>query len=187
MKIIGLSGKAGSGKDYIAHAYFAPLGYKVISLSWHIKMDMIAKGIVTYQDAFAVKSPQFRESIQRYGTKLGRDVYGEDVWINAMSAWMHTFKREWGFDKFVVTDVRFPNEFAHISTRMKGRVFRVHAPQRAGQTTLDEVARAHSSEIALDVVPLDRFDGVIPNDIDTAVDEQERVVQALIEKYSLHQ
>lgn len=66
------------------------------------------------------KYADVRRLLQRLGTEGGRNILGENIWVDT------AFARAQG-DKIVVTDVRFPNEAEGIRTR-GGRVVRVERP-----------------------------------------------------------
>lgn len=165
IKVIGLSGKAGSGKDYIASRIITPkYGYVPFSIAWQVKASLVAKGVLTYEEAFVTKPPHARHLLQAEATESGRDIYGEDMWLRAADAWMRTIYEQWGIQRFVLSDIRFPNEVEYIK-KMGGKVFRIIAPTRVSQSPLTVEARNHYSETALDDYPLDNFDGIIDNDI----------------------
>lgn len=165
IKVIGLSGKAGSGKDYIASNIITKhYGYLPFSIAWQVKASLVAKGALTYEEAFITKPPKARHLLQQEATESGRDIYGADMWLRAADSWIRTIYEHWGIQRFVLSDVRFPNEVEYIK-QMGGKVFRVIAPNRVAQSPLSAEARMHYSEIALDNYPLDNFDGIIENDI----------------------
>lgn len=163
LDIIGISGKLGTGKDFIASRYFFPLGYKQWSFAWHFKIWIAGKGEATYDELFHTKPPKIRNLLQQEGTERGRDVYGENVWVNTAFSWMELLNEVWGFNKFIIPDVRFPNEADAILDR-GGRVFRIIAPIRDANSGASEEARNHLSETALDNYPKDKFSGFILND-----------------------
>lgn len=161
IKVVGLSGKFGTGKDYIAHKFFYPRGYKPISLAWHFKVWLVGQGKATHEEVFVTKPPNVRHLLQQAGTEEGRDVYGEDIWVDTMFEWINLFSEKWEINKFVVPDVRFPNEVEGIQ-RHGGIVLRVNAPQRNANAPYGSEARSHRSEISLDGYT--GFDFVIDND-----------------------
>ena len=78
--VIGLSGKAGSGKDYVAKTCFVQdRGFKNVSLAWHFKIECISRGHATYEEVFVTKPPRVRKLLQILGTEEGRDVWGNDI------------------------------------------------------------------------------------------------------------
>jgi hypothetical protein len=64
--------------------------------------------------------PDVRRLLQRLGTEAGRDILGENIWVDT------AFSRAAG-GRLVVTDVRFPNEAQGIRDR-GGLVIRIERP-----------------------------------------------------------
>jgi hypothetical protein len=178
-KVIGLSGKAGSGKDHIASRIITPhYGYVPFSLAWHIKTSLIGKNACTYEEAFITKPPRVRHLLQQEGTESGRDIYGKDIWLDTAFAWMQLVYEQWGIARFVVPDVRFPNEVEYIK-RKGGKVLRIIAPNRVAGSPLSMEARMHRSETALDDYPPDNYDGLLDNDIGSEDTLTDRVYHTL--------
>lgn len=161
LDVIGISGKAGSGKDYIASTYLIPAGYMPVSLADHFKITIAGRGLATYEEVFDTKPPHVRKLLQEEGTERGRNIYGEQVWCNTLEIFMRRIAERWGMNKFVVADVRFPNEVQWVQS-LGGRVWRIEAPTRTLLSTLTPEARLHISETALDAFT--GFNGVINND-----------------------
>lgn len=122
--IIGLTGKAGSGKSTIAEYLEKRHGYVRLSLTEPLKNMLRALGLsdnMLYGEDKEVTSELLcgksaRHAMQTLGTEWGRNLIGEDIWINCL-------ERKIGFligigkDKFVIDDVRFLNEANWIGTR----------------------------------------------------------------------
>jgi hypothetical protein len=178
IEVIGISGKAGTGKDFIYTNYLAPLGYRRWALADHFKIWAVGKGAATYDEVFHTKPPHVRKALQQTGTEEGRNVYGEDVWCVAAKAWMEHLNITWGENKFCITDVRFPNEVVFIKN-MGGKILRIEAPQREAVSTLSAEARTHISETALDEFPISEFSAIIRNDPDDAETVESQIKSAL--------
>lgn len=163
MHIIGLSGRAGAGKDWITEHILKPDGYFQISFAWHFKIWMVSTGEATYEEVFVTKPPHIRKKLQRRGTEEGRNVYGENIWCQTALAWMRLLHDTNGVQKFVIPDIRFPNELEFVQ-QQGGLVFRINAPTRTANSNLTPEAREHISETALDHIPPTGFDGIIQND-----------------------
>ncbi len=161
IEIVGLSGKAGSGKDHIAQTVLLPLGYTQFSLAYHLKVWIIARGLATWEEVFITKPPHVRKLLQEEGTERGRNVFGNDIWCQTAGLWMRVLAENSGITKFVIPDVRFPNEVEFIQG-MGGQVWRIHAPQRTDNSSLTKEAREHISETALDQYL--GFNAIIQND-----------------------
>lgn len=143
LKIIGLHGMAGSGKDFIAENCLSPLGYFRFALANHFKIDLIRKGTYTYEEVYVTKPPHVRHGMQDAGTKDGRDTYGEDVWLIAAEAWMYSIHMSNKINKFVIADIRFDNEAEWIKS--KGGIM-IKLESNRTRFGMDEQAKKHSSE-----------------------------------------
>lgn len=163
IEVIGLSGKAGSGKDFIAQNILKPLGYHQFSLAWHFKIGLVGESKASHEEVFKTKPEHVRRMLQQKGTEQGRDVFGDNVWCNHIKEWFIVLNENWGINKFVIPDVRFPNEVEFIQ-KMDGKVFRIFAPKRVECSPLSQEARNHISETALDHFPKEKFDAIIWND-----------------------
>jgi hypothetical protein len=108
--------------------------------------------------------------MQLMGTEAGRNVFGQDLWV-------HAFLRACassGHDRWVVSDVRFPNE-ANAILAAGGQVYRVDRPG-AGATG---GAANHPTETAL--LGYDRWSDVIQNDF-TLPDLFRKVEEQVVSK-----
>jgi len=97
-------------------------------------------------DRAKVEYPEIRQLLQRLGTEVGRELYGENFWVERV---MSQINRG---EQVVITDVRFPNEEQAVHSA-GGRVFRI---VRTGVSA----ANGHASELEIDRLSVD---GVIPN------------------------
>lgn len=99
----------------------------------------------------AKKIPSVRKFLQEEGTERGRDVYGEDYWVNQC-------EEDWqGYDKVAAKDVRFPNEGQRIHDR-GGQIWEIRRP--GFDNGLGENQK-HRSETEMSKIPVDV---VIEND-----------------------
>lgn len=162
--IIGLSGYAQTGKDTIAQHLVNEHGFTRIAFADPIREALYALNpkindipslpgmslswLVDKMGWEGVKqeSQEVRGYLQRMGTEVARNQWGNDFWVDL------AMKKADDFGNVVITDVRFPNEYNAIKYR-NGQVWRVnklnHGP-----------ANDHPSEIALDDF---NFDWSIPN------------------------
>lgn len=161
LDIIGVSGKAGSGKDYVTEHFLRPLGYHRIALADHFKIWAVGRGLATREEVFVTKPPHVRSALQRVGTEEGRNQFGEAIWCNTALAWMEHHAEMWGITNFAVCDVRFVNEVQFVQAQ-GGRVLRLVAPERVAVNRLTDEARLHPSETSLD--DYDGFDAFILTD-----------------------
>jgi hypothetical protein len=155
--IIGLSGYAKSGKDTVA-SFITELHpqWEVKKFSGKLKdVASILTGVPAHlfeDQAFKTRhiigwDMTVRELLQRVGTEGIRNGVHPDAWVNAL------FADYYQHDKWIITDVRFPNEAEAIRER-GGKLIRVVRPGISA-------VNSHSSETALDDWD---FDAVINND-----------------------
>lgn len=183
MKIVGISGKAESGKDtaagFIAAVYprarrvaFADaLKIQAIKI-WvaeggqgeaHpyrllVRGDLLGDAqVLTLANNLKIGSPAFRTFLQDYG-HLRRETDGADYWIK--QAFAHHEKVN-GQRPMLITDVRYKNEAEAILKR-RGILLRIERPGHQNKLTPEQ--RAHPSECDLD--DFDAFTEVITNNGD---------------------
>lgn len=178
MLLIGLCGKMGSGKDYIASKYIIPylknLKKTCLQLSFadQIKVNVICKNNIQFNDVFVKKTNDTRMLLQSEGTENGRNLYGEDIWIKYYKSWVQLFESR-DIDVIITSDVRFKNEYEYIKSR-GGFIIKIHAPHRneqrlqeecKGNKSIYDKIKNHSSECDLDDIEDNNYDFVIHNDL----------------------
>lgn len=178
MKIIGLSGKMGSGKNYFAekilYQHFKK-DYNILIIGFGdlMKNELYARDLsLEYDQLYDYKTFETRKKLQLYGTENGRDKYHDNIWVRGLDIQIETFKRRSGDDEamVIICDVRFKNEYDYVKSK-GGKVIRLNSPNRTllryvneSNNDSDKLAtiRSHRSETDLDDVI---FDTVINNDI----------------------
>jgi phosphomevalonate kinase len=184
MILIGLSGKLGSGKNYIAEKIIAPYfqdKYNILIIGFgdQVKNELYARDIaLTYDLLYDLKTYESRKKLQEYATEYGRDKYNQDMWIRGLDMQIETFAKRSPKEVMVlICDVRFVNEADYIKKK-KGLLFKINSPNRTNsrywkeadnnQIKYDNICN-HKSEIDLDNYKL--FDLLINNDIELDVNE----------------
>jgi hypothetical protein len=143
-KIIGISGKAGSGKDHLGKL-LRRYGYQNVGFAWPLKMAAMDNGY-TYEEVFVSKPPHVRKWLQEYGVSKRR----EDplYWIKRLNRLIHMLHSEGGIQNFVITDMRFPNEYDYVKAH-NGKTIRLLHGDRPYPLEYSAAA-LHESETALD-------------------------------------
>ena len=148
LNIIGLSGYGRAGKDEAARGLME-VGYKRLAfadklrealyiLDPYVAPNIRLSWVVDehgWDEAKARHNEEIRKLLQRMGTEVGRNLLGENIWVDA------TLDGLPGGD-YVITDCRFVNEANGILAR-GGRVIRINRP---GNGPVND----HISEVALD-------------------------------------
>ena len=134
--LIGLCGKAGSGKDFIGNILCDKYGFKRFAFADPLK-DHCRKE----HGWDGKKDNKGRKLLQEEGTEKHRSI-NPNVWLDRLT---HEIELAFGdgHRKFVITDTRFPNELYY--TKELGISARI-----TGRGGLDSKNSQHSSENALD-------------------------------------
>jgi len=171
--IIGLSGYAQSGKDEIAKvlldenferaAFADTLREALVALNPMAGYGVFLADVVGMLGWEEAKRnyPEVRRLLQRMGTEAGRNIFGEQIWVNKTLGSLDPTKN------YIITDVRFKNE-ADAIRDLGGQMWRVTRPGTGP-------VNSHSSEVALDNYV---FDYVVENKGD--LDELKVLVLALV-------
>lgn len=142
MKIVGICGEAGAGKDTLGEI----LGGEIISFAGPLKdvcsfvFDIPHEEFITQEGKARCHDNGFgftnRRLLQIVGTEMFRKLIHNDVWIEK-------FKREVShYEYVVVTDIRFDNE-AEIIKGMGGLILEIVRPNNPIET------EEHLSEVGI--------------------------------------
>lgn len=142
MTLIFLMGRQRAGKDTVADYLVKEYGFEKLALADEVKD--IAK------DYFGMEEKD-RGLLIQIGTKM-REI-DPDVWINIL--WrLVSLRHRFGVDRFVIPDVRFPNEYEFFQ-KQGGIPVRVDAPWsiRHLRPGYDEEFESDPTETQLDEYP----------------------------------
>lgn len=163
MIIVGITGKAGAGKDTIADRLVTEWGFKKLSFAAPLKavllkidpilgMDIFQPGhTITLSEALkkfggedGVKKlyPSYRKYLQKLGTE-GIRAIDEDFWIKAAIKEIDKEDRD---ARLVFTDCRFPNEADLFHYRLPGNTTEVWQVDRPAELRTNGQVEAHISE-----------------------------------------
>lgn len=127
--LVGICGKAGSGKDTIGDYLVEKHNFKKIALADPIKRlvkDVFALDDHTVYDRVAREQPldrwegwTVRKLLQYIGTELFRENIDDSVWVKSLWYKIQDDKE----NNYVVTDVRFPNELQYFKDNAKDGEF----------------------------------------------------------------
>ena len=152
-KIIGLTGKAQSGKDTVAKIIIEHLGkLNAIRIAFADEVKRICAaglGIDIKQLEAKKQEPKIRRLLQRVGTDVFRE-YDEHVWINRGFEKIRMLKNYNNGILFIITDVRFLNE-AEAIHKEGGLIWRI---SRNHQKQNKRIA-LHKSETEMDQIEPD--------------------------------
>lgn len=165
MIIVGITGKAGSGKDTAADRMVAKHGFTKMSFAAPLKKALLAVDPILGQDIFqpghtitlsealhkyggedGVKSlyPAYRKYLQRLGTEGIRSI-DDAFWIKAAVKEVNKLDRD---ARVVFTDCRFPNEANVIgyTLSLDGNTTELWQLERQAELRTNGTVAPHSSE-----------------------------------------
>lgn len=155
VSLLGISGEAGSGKSTMAKFLYRTFGFVPEALANPFKKDGVMQANLPVGEVFGShKSPETRAWLQKRGTEESRDIAGEDVWVHYLELDL-LYNLDHGVDRYLVTDVRFPNEVRAIQS-LGGMVYRLE-----GRGGASGAAGGHRSERSLD--GFEGFDAFLDN------------------------
>lgn len=155
VKILILSGKAGSGKSTVADMIKEILDKKVVILSYASYLKMYAKEILGYDEQKDVKP---REFLQHLGVELIKNNIDDKMLIRRIIEDIKVYS--YFYDVIVISDARFISEIEDIKTNFDN-VTVIHIDGFENNLTADE--KKHSTEVALD--GYNNYDYVIDNKV----------------------
>lgn len=157
MKLIGLTGPAGSGKDSVAGFLSALHNFEKFALADPIRfaiMGMFGTSYTEMNDRLAKestiewigKSP--RQLMQTLGTEWGRKHVADDIWLRIAERKIETIRSANRFESnpiagIVISDIRFDNE-AELLRRLGGQIWHIYRPGTEFRLVGDTAA--HPSE-----------------------------------------
>ena len=184
--IIGISGKLGSGKDYMTNNVIIPVleqyahkskdnaKYLQCAFADQIKVNVMVKNNVLYSDVYESKTAESRLLLQKEGTDA-RKLDNPNIWVDYLANWINVYYNR-NITTFVISDVRYKNEYNFIKNNDNdtiGLMIKVVAPTRNenrltresnGNDFIYNKIKSHPSECDLDDLPDEHFDLIIHND-----------------------
>lgn len=147
MRIVGISGKAESGKTTFANILREELelnNKRVLLINYGDFVKFVAKQYYFWNGE---KDEGGRALLQHIGTEQGRNKVSENIWVDMVINTVEVAQND--YDVAIVADCRFPNEFDRWRERgyemLKIKMWRI-----THESKLTEEQKQHPSETALD-------------------------------------
>ena len=165
MKLIGLAGKARTGKNTVGQYLSDRHGFIQMAMAGPLKGMLHALGLdpkdyqTTEQKETIIPwlGVSYRHCAQTLGTDWMRVLVNESGWLILAERWIRQLA-EVGAPGAVITDMRFENEAAMVRD-LGGQV--IHLRSKRALEGMSPEARSHASESGIAVGPIDR---VLQND-----------------------
>lgn len=147
MQIIGIAGKAESGKTTLANILKERLEEnhkRVLLINYGDFVKFICK---QYYNWNGEKDEYGRALLQHVGTEQGRMMVDENIWVDMVINTVEVALRD--YDVAIVADCRFPNEFDRWEEKGK-KILKIRIVRPEYQNKLTEEQKNHASETSLD-------------------------------------
>lgn len=141
--LVGLIGKAGSGKTTLANVFQREGGFTKKAFGDGVKSTILKAGILTEREIIE-KGPKCRFMLQHIATDLIREQVDPDFWVRIIRTYLYSIDLD--SKNIVIDDVRFLNE-AKMIKDFRGTLVRIYRP---GVETMN-----HRSETEMDQVKPD--------------------------------
>lgn len=191
INLIGIHGLYGVGKDAVAQIIHEVYGHEIKHFAepvykslWNLnpwvlldcgEFKRLQDIVLDHGWDYAKSIPEVRRGLQVTGTENGRDIHGEDCWVEYAAKQYDEFMPAYGERglelQWAYSDLRFENEGEWLFD-MNGATIKVIGPQRRGG---GDATKKHSSEAGL---PDHLFDVIINND-GTLGDLRVKVINAM--------
>lgn len=148
MKIIGISGRARSGKDTAAQ-YLIKKNPAIIrrALADSLKEDAVKMDFATMEECMSKADPKVRRFLQLWGTEHGRCI-DSDYWLLRWSQWvLSAYIRNPKLEGIVIPDIRFPNEAEAVLNTFGGYLLHIDADKRIADEIQPHASESHFQEI----------------------------------------
>lgn len=154
-QLIGITGKARSGKDSLAEIVARNHSVYVTSFAEPMRLLLCDILSVDLDQLDAIKSEPHpilggktpRVALQHLGTEYGRQMIDANLWVNVVSHKIDQAMASHHYDFVMITDVRFDNE-AELIKEKNGQILQVIRPDM----TIKESAHSSEQGIASDLI-----------------------------------
>lgn len=140
MKIYGLAGCLGAGKDYVAKEYIMPILHAhgiqfvtTLGIADALKAHAISKYGLKHEDVFAGNKDA---AVRRYLQLCG----GDKDWVHEARIALKTLAVR-GAEAVIITDIRSQKEVDLVVDEFGGTVFRIESPGRTNKRLDIECAK----------------------------------------------
>lgn len=147
--VIGLTGKAGCGKDTLAalfKRYHSDQNVRLMAFASALKrragvvFDEPMSAFYDTKDAMSKWGMTYRALLQKFGTEFAREMIDKDFWVKTLDYEYNSVCSN--ADVVVITDVRFDNEAEWVLAQ-GGFIVEIH---RGQASDLTEQEMEHASE-----------------------------------------
>jgi hypothetical protein len=155
--LIGLVGKAQSGKSIAAKYLVEKYNFKKVAFTDPLKEMLLRAGMCSREELYDKKTDQSRYLMQKIGTDIFRKQVDWNFWTKRMKKRLCYFRN---FD-IVIDDIRFHNE-ADLIRELDGIVVKIERENHVA----DSKADLHESEKLLESIYADQYISAKSGDIE---------------------
>lgn len=155
--LIGIAGRAGTGKDFLTKNLIVPMltqgqTYSIMSFADHFKCEAIVTNKLDRSMVYGRKDKPTRVALQTIATDA-RNKHGPNIWVDILNEKIEQTVKRNGTKYIFITDCRFPNEIEFIKSK-NGLMILVEAEDRhmnemKKENQEDKTVMNHVSETSL--------------------------------------
>ncbi len=171
MKIVGLVGRAQSGKTTIGKHLVKCFGFKRMSFADALKDMIINAGLCTHDEVYVQKTPESRRMLQIIGTEIFRKQVHPDFWVQKVAPALRQAHQD--NQSVVFDDIRFPNEAKLIRSYLgEGILVKVEREDFTDATA----GKTHESESLVDSIETHHIIRARSGEVDKLFERIEQII-----------
>lgn len=156
--IIGLVGRAQSGKSTAAKYLIKEYGFIQTAFAEPLKQMILKAGMATHEELYHKKTEMSRWLMKKIGTEIFREQVDPDYWIKAMQYHLDLTIKENPSKKIIIDDIRFPNEAKLLMDCYNCTLIRIERINNDGSYFIDsDAGEIHKSESQIDSIPVNQI------------------------------
>ena len=175
MDLIGLVGRAGAGKTFLAKHLEAKYGYKRLSFANPLKQMLLNAGMCSAEELWGEKTEQSRWLLQKIGTDIFRKQVDPKFWVRWTAKLID--KEIKAGHSVVLDDIRFPEEAALVRAyRKNGILVRLER----GNYTDATAGTTHESECQVGDIECNHIILALSGEVDKIIWQMDEILKGVM-------
>jgi hypothetical protein len=175
MKLIGLVGRAGAGKTFVANHLVQKYGFRRLSFGDPLKEMLLAAGMCTKEELWGDKTEHSRWLLQKVGTDIFRKQVDPLFWVRRTAGVVNKHIAAGG--RVVLDDIRFPEEANLVRSYLSdGLLIRLER----GDYTDPTAGTTHESESLVSTIECDHIITANSGEVDRLIWQMDEIMKGVV-------